>query len=203
MLALSKPPTKSAAKSATPRGFGQEPMASPAVRSCAVIVGVVLLALAAVAGREAWLTSAQVDARSWLQPLVDLMAAGHLDTWMLWTGGAIAVLGLVLIVIALKPRRHTHLQVSSPTASIWMRAVDIARLSSASARREPGVAAARTQVSKKRKSLKIEVVVNGDIEDPALPERVRETIGQELSSLQTPAHISVTVEQIPELDNNV
>lgn len=197
------PRTPKKESATTGRGFGQEPLASPAARSWAVILGVVLLALAGVAGRETWLVSAQANARSWIDPFIDLVAAGTLRPWMLWAGGASIALGILLVIISLKPRRHTHLRVVADNASVWMRPVDIARLASASARREPGVAAARTQVKKKRKSVKVDVVVNGDVEDATLGERVHETIAQELSSLQAPAQISVAVDQIPELDSNV
>lgn len=120
-----------------PEHFGQQPKASPAARTWAVILGLLLLAAGVVGVRETWLVGSGSDAQSWVQPVLNLIATKELQTWMIWAGIASIVVGLIFLFAAVKTRRTTHMQLASDTASMWMRPVDIARLSSATARRVP------------------------------------------------------------------
>ncbi len=188
-----------AAVPATQVPDGQEPKASPAVRVWAVLLGLALIALAAVAGREVWRLVAAPEATSWTQPFIDLMATDGLRTWMPWAGAAAIVVGLVFLGIAAKPRRRTHQRLSTSAGSAWVRHVDIARRCSAVARRVPGVAAARTQSS----SSGIAIIVNGDVNDSELSQRVIQAVTAEMDALETPTKVTVTVEPVQEVDARV
>ena len=182
-----------------PEHFGQQPKASPAARSWAVILGLLLIAAGIVGVRETWLVGSGSDAQSWVQPVLNLIATEQLQTWMIWAGVASIIVGLIFLFATLKTRRTTHLQLASDTASMWMRPVDIARLSSATARRVPGVASAQTSADKKT----AKVTVNGDTDDAELQARVETAVKQCLAHLKNPPQVTVAVEKIPELDNNV
>lgn len=183
---------------------GQEPKGEPIVRWWALLLSLALLALAAVFGREAWRVSTHATVDSWTQPFIDVMSAdaqgsAAIAPWMLWGGAAGIVVGLLVLYAALRPRRHTHVELASDTVSGWTRQVDIARRCSATARKVPGVGAARTTAGKKG----IHLIINGDIEDENLATRVREVVNEELASLAHPAPLSITVERIEEVDTNV
>jgi len=178
-----------------PEHFGQQPKASPAARTWAVILGLLLLAAGVVGVRETWLVGSGSDAQSWVQPVLNLIATEELQTWMIWAGVASIVVGLIFLFAAVKTRRTTHMQL----ASMWMRPVDIARLSSATARRVPGVASAQTSADSK----KAKVTVNGDTDDAELQGRVETAVTRCLAHLKNPPQVTVAVEKIPELDNNV
>ena len=183
---------------------GQEPKGAPIVRWWALLLSLALLALAAVFGREAWRVSTHATVDSWTQPFIDVMSAAAqgsaaIAPWMLWGGAAGIVVGLLMLYAALRPRRRTHVELASGAISGWTRQVDIARRCSATARKVPGVGAARTTAGKKG----IHLIINGDIEDENLATRVREVVNEELASLAHPAPLSVTVERIEEVDTNV
>lgn len=183
---------------------GQEPKGAPLVRWWALLLSLALFALAAVFGREAWRVSTHATVDSWTQPFIDVMSAeaqgsAAVAPWMLWGGAAGIVVGLLMLYAALRPRRHTYVELASDTVSGWTRQVDIARRCSATARKVPGVSAARTTAGKKG----IHLIINGDIEDENLATRVREVVNEELASLAHPAPLSVTVERIEEVDTNV
>lgn len=183
---------------------GQEPKGAPIVRWWALLLSLALLALAAVFGREAWRVSTHSTVDSWTQPFIDVMSAdaqgsAAIAPWMLWGGAAGIVVGLLMLYAALRPRRRTHVELASGAISGWTRQVDIARRCSATARKVPGVGAARTTAGKKG----IHLIINGDIEDENLATRVREVVNEELASLAHPAPLSVTVERIEEVDTNV
>lgn len=183
---------------------GHEPKGAPIVRWWALLLSLALLALAAVFGREAWRVSTHATVDSWTQPFIDVMSAdaqgsAAIAPWMLWGGAAGIVVGLLMLYAALRPRRHTHVELASDAISGWTRQVDIARRCSATARKVPGVGAARTTAGKKG----IHLIINGDIEDENLATRVREVVNEELASLAHPAPLSITVERIEEVDTNV
>lgn len=183
---------------------GQEPKGAPIVRWWALLLSLALLALAAGFGREAWRVSTHATVDSWTQPFIDVMSAdaqgsAAIAPWMLWGGAAGIVVGLLMLYAALRPRRRTHVELASGAISGWTRQVDIARRCSATARKVPGVGAARTTAGKKG----IHLIINGDIEDENLATRVREVVNEELASLAHPAPLSVTVERIEEVDTNV
>ena len=150
-----------------PEHFGQQPKASPAARTWAVILGLLLLAAGVIGVRETWLVGSGSDAQSWVQPVLNLIATEELQTWMIWAGVASIVVGLIFLFAA--------------------------------ARRVPGVTSAQTSADSKT----AKVTVNGDTEDAELQGRVETAVTRCLAHLKNPPQVTVAVEKIPELDNNV
>ncbi|KAA8721581.1 DUF6286 domain-containing protein [Corynebacterium phocae] len=180
--------------------YGQEPKASPAVRWATVILGLILLGLAFVAGREVWRILAAPEQQSWTQPAVDVMSKPGLEDWMLYAAAGAIVVGLICLFLAFKPRRSTHVSVSHDNGpSTWIRHVDVARRSSAIARNVPGVASAHST----SKNNVVTVTVNGDVGDSGLAERVSQAVSAELSHLARPPRVNVKTEQIQGVGNNV
>lgn len=188
-------------RSIFPHGFGQKPAASPAARTWTVILGLACLGGSAFLGRETWAVS--TGTRSWLQPFIDVMSQDKIETWMLVSGGAAILVGLLLLVVAVKPRKSTHTQVESEVASMWLRPVDIARAASAAARRVPGVAAARSRAVISKKKITVDVTVNGDTEDEGLISRVEDAVAQTLQQLDRQPQLAVAAEKLPEVDDHV
>lgn len=182
-------------------GFGQEPKGSPAARGWSILLGLLLLGLAVVTGREAWLLSSGADQPSWVQPVLDIFATPQLEEWMVWAGLAAAILGLILLFVSLKPRPSTHRQVASDHASIWMRPVDIARVASAAARHVPGVDSAQTKASGSQ--VRVDVTADGD--GTELQQRVSQAVERALVVLREKPSVSVNVQPIPsaEVGTNV
>lgn len=185
-----------AAPATVPRG--QEPKASPAVRAWAIILGLFLICLAAVLSREIWRIQVSPTTPSWIQPAIDVLARPGIETWMLISGAVCALIGLFFLGIAGRGRKRTHLALEGEV-STWIRHVDIARRSSAVARTIPGVTAARTVSARKG----VHVVVNGDVNDTALTQRVHEAIATELRCLAHSPTVTVELEHIEEVDSNV
>lgn len=149
----------------------REPRGNPAARYLGVIIGLLLLALGLVAGRELWLRNSDVGWRSWLDPVFGFFRGLEFQPWMGWVGIGLVVLGLLLLIIALKPRPRTHRALKSPV-SIWARPVDIARYATANARRTPGVRSASTSVKRRTATLEVTAVAPDSEVRPALEETV-------------------------------
>ncbi|MCZ9309436.1 DUF6286 domain-containing protein [Corynebacterium uberis] len=169
---------------------GQEPKGSPIARGTAILLGLVLIGIAAVAGRELWIHySDSTTWTSWLNPLADNLAQNRFQDWMIPAAILSLLVGIVLFVIALRPRRRTHRQLTSEV-SLWARPVDIARYSTASAKRVPGVSSASTTVKRNG----ITLAADCSSADPALEERVRSSVQARLAPIvgDTPLSVRLT-----------
>ena len=186
-----------------PAGFGQRPKASPPARGWTIIVGILLLAAAVVVGREAWVAGANEGATSWLQPFIDVMSSPEIHTWMLVAGGVAIVVGLILLWAACAPRKTTHVRIGSEDASMWLRAVDIARVASATARRVPGTTAARSRAKITKERSRITVTATGDADDAQLKERVTEAVTAALAAITPAPEVTVVIENEQEDIANV
>src|SRR5690606_39066837 len=116
------------------------------------VVAIAALALSFVAARELLIVNGTYGGAPWLRNSFEWFGRLHWHTWLAPVAGVCLVLGIVLIVVALKPRRRTHvpLQVAGPVPTVWMRRTDVARMCSAHASALTGVRTARTVVDRRR-----------------------------------------------------
>ena len=156
---------------------GHRPAASPAARYLAVLLGLLLLAGAAVAGRDLYIRYTDVDWQPWVSSATTWLGDLSYRNWMLPAGIAALIIGLLLLWAAIRPRTKTHREIDSDIA-VWMRPVDIARMCTASAQRVPGVMGAHT-VARKRS---IDVTVIGNTRDQKLREELQQSL-QPLANL--------------------
>lgn len=171
-------------------GQGQEPRANPFARWVTILIGLLFIALAVIAGREIWvISSPNAKEPEWLKPVFDLFGAG-LPSWILPAAIIAIIVGLVLIIVALKPRRRTHRRITS-AVSLWTRPVDVSRMASQAARKVPGVGTAHSAV--KGSTLSVSVV--GDAADPSLPQRVEQAILPLIENLDSPKQVKVRVQK--------
>ena len=156
---------------------GHRPAASPAARYLAVLIGLLLVAAAVVAGRDLYIRYTDVEWQPWVSAATGWIGDLTYRAWMLPAGIAALIIGLLLIWAAIRPRTKTHRELTSEVA-VWMRPVDVARMCTASAQRVPGVMGAHT-VARKRS---IDVTVIGNTADQRLREELQQSL-QPLASL--------------------
>lgn len=160
------------------------PTASPAAVPVAVVLAVALIGVAFVAGREFLIDHGTLVGAPWIGNTIDWIADLHWAPWMIGAAVGSVVLGLLLLVLGLKPRTRTHTGATSPVSSapmVWLRPTDVARICSDHAGSVPGVESARTTVTKKR--VTVEVHRSADSDDAALTESVREAVAPTLAVL--------------------
>ncbi|WP_018297788.1 DUF6286 domain-containing protein [Corynebacterium lubricantis] len=170
-------------------GYGQEPRAHPRARSLTLVIGVVLLVLAGIMIRDVWvLVDGQNPADGWLVAPLTFLEGYNITLGGAAIGILIALVGLWVIIAALRPRMHTHVKVSS-TASIWMRPVDIARKSTATMQQEFGSDDVRSRADRKRLS----VEVGSDEAESLSEETIKDALRPELTLLDPTPKVKVTV----------
>lgn len=128
---------------------GREPRRAPAARPVLVLLSLALLGLAGFAGYELYATLRD----GWtpiLGPWVDKGLDGPLSWRPLpWVAGAVAVLGVLLLLSALRRRQRSHVGYGEDSA-LWLTPTSIARLCSQHAGRVSGVTGCTTVVGRKK-----------------------------------------------------
>lgn len=128
---------------------GREPRRAPAARPVLVILSLALLGLAGFAGYELYATLRD-DWEPLLGPWVEIGLDGPLSwKWLPWVAGAVAVLGLLMLVSALRRRQRSHVGYGEDSA-LWLTPTSIARLCSQHAGRVSGVTSCTTVVRRKK-----------------------------------------------------
>ncbi|MGO1949405.1 MAG: hypothetical protein ACTH1D_07205 [Mycobacteriaceae bacterium] len=130
-------------------GCAPEPKASPAARFWTVLLGLVFLVVCGTVVRDILVINGSVTGEQVLPGLFDWLADLRAESWMLWAGIGCAVVALLFLAVTLRPRRRTHIAFGGDSR-LYGRPVDIARLSTAAARRIPGVLDARTVATRRK-----------------------------------------------------
>ncbi|WP_157018373.1 DUF6286 domain-containing protein [Cryptosporangium arvum] len=124
--------------------------------------------------------------RTWLAALADGLDGFSAQWWLIPAGVAVALIGMWLIVAALRPRSRRSLAVVSETG-VFLRTRDVARLASAAADDVDGVLAAHSVAGRRS----VTVTVDSDV--PGIADRVRETVDRRLDALVEPMAVKVRV----------
>ncbi len=177
-----------------PAGYGQEPRSNPAAQPVMIIVGLLLIAGAVVTGRELWAYNSNSQPQQWLAPLFTSAPSSQLELWHVIVGVLVALLGLVLLWLSLKPRARRHCQLAS-TASFWARPIDIARMATATARSIPGVEAALSNYN----GSSVTIEVTASTEDGTLATRVVEAVSKTMSIVAAKPDVHVKVRPLGEV----
>ena len=169
---------------------GDEPLGTPASRWIAVLISLLLIALAGVGARDLWYYTYESESpeQSWFGRAFEFLGSFTTEIPAVIIACLLALVGLVLIVVALKPRPHRFVRVNSPV-SIWTRPVDVARKSTNTVHSDLGGEQIRSKAT--RKSVKVQVVDDGS--GPAMQERITRSLNSELKSLAAPPAVSVKV----------
>lgn len=171
------------------------PLARPAAAAVALALAVALLGVAVVAGREYLIAQEVIAPAAWVRNSVWWVADLHWQTWMAAAAVVAAVVGAVLVYLALAPRTRTHLPVGAAQAPIvWLRPTDVARMCSARAGAVGGVGAVHTTVDRKRAT--VHVTPNGDVAADDLEVYVRDAVAPGLGTLASPRELRVRIGRV-------
>lgn len=165
---------------------GYIPKSQPASRAVSVVLSMTAIGVAVAAARELWTKRTGTTLKSWLRPVFEFISRAEYQPWMLPVGMLVFVLGLVLIVVTVKPRPKTHVRLAQ-APNMWIRDVDIARMCTATAERVPGVASASTHASPRT----VVVSITGSNQHPDLAERVEAAVTPIVQQLSQPRKVSV------------
>ena len=150
------------------------------------LMAIVVTGLGVVLLHDAIARSDSRPGRTWIAAVIDSLNRVTAEWWMIPLGLAIALVGVWLIVTALRPRSRKTLAVTSATG-IFLRTGDVARLASAAAADVDGVLAANSVASRR----KVTVTVESDRDQVA--DLVRDAVTERLAPLQKSLPVKVRV----------
>ena len=163
------------------------PVAAAAASKVAVVLSILLAALGVVAVRDAVVGLGWASGSQWLPVAADAVDGFAPADWVTVAGVAVVLIGLLLVVLALKPRRRTAVAVTAQTP-MYLTVDGIAALAGAAARDVAGVVDARATSSRRR--VVVRCRVTGD-DSGALRAGITDAVTRSLSALQSPPRVVV------------
>lgn len=151
------------------------------------VLAVLLAALGVVLIRDALITFDVLPGSAWLPAVLDGLNGLTAEWWMVPAGVGIALLGLWLVMTALRPRSRKTVPVTSATG-VFLHTRDISRLASDAASEVDGVLSATSSASRRTVTVTVRSTTS-----PGIADAVTDAVNQRLSALETPPQIKVRV----------
>ncbi|MFD4327541.1 DUF6286 domain-containing protein [Nocardioides sp. NPDC058538] len=176
------------ARPAAPR---VQPRRAPVAVATATVLAIVLIAFAVVAIRELALSQGWAAGTPLAPDLVEGLDGLRASVGLAIGGGAIALIGLVLLWLGLRPGRRTHLRVAGD-ADLWLSPGAVAAIAQETADRLPGVVSAESSLRSRRR-----VVVDIVAQDAAAVAEHVSAVLEDQVGRPTGASIKVRATEVP------
>lgn len=160
-------------------GAGRIGAAGPVLASLLTAIGVVLL-------HDGIAAADNSPGRTWVAAVVNGLDGHTAEWWLIPAGVAVALVGVWLIITALRPRSRNTVPVTSATG-VFLRTRDISRLASAAADDVDGVLSASSVASRRA------VTVTVESDTAGITDHVREAVTERLAALADPLKVKVRV----------
>jgi hypothetical protein len=151
------------------------------------VLAVLLLALGLVLLRDALVAAGALTGTPWLTTAVDGVKGFAPAWWLIPAGIVVGLLGLCLVLTALRPRSRKTLPLTSRTG-VFLHTRDVARLASGAAGDVDGVLDASSAATRKKVTVTVHGTAEADLRDA-----VTTAVTDRLSALQSPPRVAVTV----------
>jgi hypothetical protein len=150
-------------------------------------LAIVLTALGVVLIRDALIAFDVLPGSAWVPAALDGLNGLTAEWWMVPAGVAVTLLGLWLVVTALRPRSRRTVPITSATG-VFLHTRDIARLASNAACEVDGVLSAASTASRRAVTVTVRSTATARIADG-----VTDAVTRRLRPLETPPRIKVRV----------
>jgi hypothetical protein len=146
-----------------------------------------VIMLGAIGIRDAVVAAGWLGGTPWLPVAASWLAALRPGAWLLPVGVVLAIVGLVLVLVAAKPRRKPTAELTAASA-VFIDLTDVARIASAAAETIAGVLSARSTA--RRGAVVVRCAVTTD---PTADQRrlVETAVSRELSALRVTPKVVV------------
>ncbi|MCX8561953.1 DUF6286 domain-containing protein [Mycolicibacterium mucogenicum] len=169
---------------------GRSPVAAATARYVAVALALVVMFGGVVSLREAGVELGWVAGTPWIGTAITALNGLRSQWWMVPAGAVALLLGLWLVVVAVRPRRKTVVAVDA-AGSVWMRPRDVARLASHAASCVPGVEVLNSAAT--RRKVTMYVGITGAESDTAAKGAIAAAVGSATETLVPTPRIVVRI----------
>lgn len=168
-----------------------QPRRAPVAVLTAIVLALVLIAVAVVTIRDLALSQGWAAGAPLVPDLVEGLDGVRASVGVAIGGGVVALIGLVLLWLGLRPGRRTHLRVAGD-ADLWLSPGAVAAIAQETADRLPGVVSAESSLRSRRR-----VVVDIVAQDAAaVAEHVSAVLDDQVGRL-TGVRIKVRGTEVP------
>ena len=167
----------------------KKPVATAAATWPGIILALLALGAAVLAVQNAITHAGWVGAPSWAGTIASTVDGFSAQWWMIIPGAIAVLVGLWLLVLAVKPRRRTSVR-GTGAAPLFVRPVDLARWSSDTARGIPLVIEATSVATRKRVTVRVSTA---ETARDSIRDQVANAVEERLAPLGTPVSVAVKV----------
>lgn len=175
-------PTLVPAQAAVPRAPAPAAYLGAALSLAVVAAGVIGI-------RDGIVAAGWMDGSMWTANAVNWIDGLTFAAWMIPAGVIALLLGVVLVIVALAPRRSTAVAVAGRT-SVVIAHRDIARIAQSAARTVPGVIDAHADSTRRTVTVRARTLGKGDSTTKSV---VSQTVSASLAALATQPEIVVRI----------
>jgi hypothetical protein len=163
------------------------PLAPAPASYTGALISLLLVAAGVVGIRDGLVAAGALRGSLWTTDTVNWIDGLRFDYWMLPAGVVAIIVGVVLVLVALAPRRRTTTAMSGRT-SVVISHRDVGRLAASVAQTVPGVTDARA--TSKRRTVTVIARTTGQ-DAAAVKAAIAATVGDALGALSKPPKIVV------------
>lgn len=183
-----------AARSTNPQPRPAAPLQAPKtpvgpglITAIGLVLAVLLTAVGVVAVHDALVAAGALGGREWLTRAVGAVDGTTPAAWLVPVGVLLVLLGLWLLMTALRPRPRTAIALDADTG-VFLRPRDVAKLARDAAQDVDGVSSAKASARRRAISVSVHATAPDGID-----ERVTAAVTERLRALATQPKIRVSV----------
>lgn len=177
----------------TPTG-SPAPTGAPPATGWAVLLGLLVTAFGVLLLRDAAVLAGLLQGTAVTSTLVDKLRSGRPQDWYAVAGVLAALVGLWLVVAALRPRPRRDLPVGDRSL-VWLTPAAVAAIAESAASGVDGVVRARATASRRS----VRVLARTTSTDPAVSASISEAVERSLGGLAQSPSVRVTTRAMGDL----
>ena len=174
-----------------PLSAAKTPLGPGIISLVGIVLALLVIAVGVVAAQTALVASGVLSGHSWLTTAVTAVNGLSPAVWMLPVGIVLALVGLWLVLTALRPRPRTGVALRA-TTGVFLRPRDIARLAAAAAGDVDGVQDATASAT--RTTVTVHITTTGAADTAAqggVVDAAKTVVAGRLSALSKPVRVTV------------
>jgi len=185
------PETVTRRRQVKPLSAAKTPVGPGTISALGLLWSALLLGVGVVGVQAALVAAGVLNGTAWLTWVIQQVDGLAPAGWMLPVGVVLVLLGLWLLLTALRPRPRTAVALTAATG-VFLKPRDLSRLAVAAADQVDGVQDAKATASRSKVSMQIVSTGGGNVAD-----EVRAAVTERLEALEKPVKVTVRTQGGP------
>lgn len=157
-----------------------------------IVLALLVIATGVVGIHDLLAGQGWISGSPWLTRAITSLDGVAVASWMVPVAVVVALIGLWLLLVAIKPRRTTHRPATDANLDLWLSSGALAAMATEAAARTPGVASARAD-ARSRRRVDVDVRTTNDTEQTRAA--VQDAVESRIAPLTTKS-VRVSVKEV-------